>query len=184
MYQALAGEHRWSDAAILNAEHLGAAGALTDQALLGRLLSQFFQPQATSNLSAASMLEFARAFDVAELTQMPQVLEQRRAMKISTLETLLHPYNPVGHILIDIAKPAYTEYGPRAADLEGARRAVLLAATLRSEGIDAAHAEAAVRASPLTDPYTDAPLQWDAASASVVFNGLAKGDRQRAAALL
>lgn len=181
MYRALAGEHRWSDAAFLNVEHLDAEGALTDHPLLGRLLPQFFQPQATSNLSAASLLEGARVFDVAELTRMPQVLEQQRSMKSSTLQTLLHPYNPIGYILIDIAMPAYTDYGPRAADLEGMRRAALLAATLRSDGVDAAHAQAAVAASPLTDPYTGKPLHWDADTASVVFTGLASGERQRTA---
>jgi hypothetical protein len=180
MYRALAGEYRWSDAAIRSVEQpTTAAGALTSDVLIDRILRPLFQPQATSNLSAASLLETARAFDVAELSQMPQVLAQRRAIEPPTLLTSLRPYNPAGHLLIDIARPAYADYGPRAAELEGVRRAALLAATLRAEGVTPADAAAAVRASPLTNPYTGAPLQWDADSASVVFTGLAEGERQR-----
>jgi hypothetical protein len=179
LYGAFAGEWYLGDAFARYAAQSGEASALAGIALFDRLSPRFFQPQATSNLSASSLLETARVFDVAELSQMPQVLEQRKAIEPPTLLTSLHPYNPVGHILIDVGKPAYTNYGPAAADLEGARRAALLAATLRAEGVTPADAAAAVRASPLTNPYTGAPLQWDADSASVVFIGLAEGERQR-----
>ncbi|RXR06147.1 hypothetical protein [Pseudoxanthomonas composti] len=179
MFRALAGEHRWSDAAILRGEGLVVTESLTDGALADHLMRPLFQPQATSNLYAASLLEMARAFDVAELTQMPDVLERRRDTGGSGLRVLLHPYNPVGHVSIEIAKPSYIDYLPRAADLEGARRAALLAATLRTQGVTPADAAAAIRASPLTDPYTGAPLRWDAEHTSVVFTGLARGERQR-----
>jgi len=179
LYGAFAGEWQMSDAFARHAAQSGETGVVSGIAFFDRLAPRFFQPQATSNLNAAALLDIARAFDVVELGQMPQVLAQRRRMKPPTLWTSLHPYNPVGHILIDIGKPAFADYGPRAADLEGVRRAALLAATLRTRGITPVHAPAAIRASPLTDPYTGAPLQWDAEHASVVFTGLAKGERQR-----
>lgn len=179
LYLALAGESTFSAGLNRELAQAGLGPALGGSATLDRWSACLFQPQATSNLLAAWLLETARAFDVAELRQMPQVVERYRTMEIPMLQSLMHPYNPIGHILIDVGKPSYVNYAPAAADLEGVRRAALLAATLRTRGITPANAPAAIRASPLTDPYTGAPLQWDAEHASVVFTGLARGERQR-----
>ncbi|MBS7457159.1 hypothetical protein [Coralloluteibacterium stylophorae] len=181
LYRPLAGDWRLSQATVHHAVQL----SLADMGLIDRLAPRFFQPQASSNLLATALLDVARAYDVEDLGRVPQVMEERRnAAEVSAWRTLLHPYNTAGHILVDIARPAYADYGVRAADLEGVRRAALLAATLRSQGIAASQAASAVAASPLTDPYTGAALQWDDESGSVVFHGLAKGERSRRMLLL
>ena len=94
----------------------------------------------------------------------------------------LQPYNPAGAMLDSMA-PSYADYIAQASDLEGLRRATLLVANLRREGVGREGAAAAVRAASMRSPYDDAPFEWDAANGSVVFHGLAHGVRGRHAVL-
>jgi hypothetical protein len=56
----------------------------------------------------------------------------------------------------------FGQYARRVADVEGVRRAALVAVTLRSEKVEPSNVSAALAASSLRDPYTDrnAPVAW------------------------
>lgn len=89
-------------------------------------------------------------------------------------------YNPLGNVLADIG-PSSTlhSYAARTADLEGSRRAALLAAQLRANGATPENIEEQLQQSPLRNPYTDEPFEWDEESGTIVFNGLSEGERKR-----
>lgn len=140
-----------------------------------RLQRPLYQPQATLNLFAARMVQLGTQSELPY----PEIGQ--------TIESVTGPqddappgfrvYNPVGAILAHVPAPAYANYIARSADLEGQRRAALLVATLRSNGIQREGAAAAVRDAPLRSPYDGAPFEWDAAGGLVVFRGLEQGDR-------
>ena len=81
--------------------------------------------------------------------------------------------NYTGQILIDIARPTYQGYMQRSHDIEGYRRMLLLQLKARQERVKPAQMPAWLAASPsaLRNPYTLQPMQWDAASNSLVFEG-------------
>jgi hypothetical protein len=68
-------------------------------------------------------------------------------------------------------------YARRVGDLEGVRRAALLAVTLRAANVGSGEAGAALRASALRDPYRDKPFEWDGKEAAIIFRGLEIGER-------
>ncbi|MGY1457921.1 hypothetical protein ACW5F0_04630 [Luteimonas sp. A534] len=142
-----------------------------------RLLRPLFQPQATLNLFAARMVELGRLSELP-YPEMGQALDGL-AEPQNDASPGFRLYNPVGAILDSIAAPAYTNYIARLTDLEGQRRAALLAATLRAGGISREGAADAVRDAPLRRPHDGAPFEWDAASGSIVFHGLEQGERGR-----
>ncbi|MCE7032901.1 hypothetical protein LY625_09800 [Lysobacter sp. GX 14042] len=147
----------------------------------GRLSRPLLQEQATLNLAAASMVRLGRLSELphAELGPALALLGEEPAPPAFRL------YNPVGSILQSLAPASlYSHYIARVSDLEGHRRAALLVAGLRGGGIGVDEAAAAVRDSPLRNPYDGSALEWDAASRSVVFNGLEAGERGRHAVLL
>jgi hypothetical protein len=67
----------------------------------------------------------------------------------------------------------------RVADVEGARRAAVLATTLRSSGVSAEDVPAQLAASEIRDPYTNGPFAWDLKEKAIVFTGLVPGERGR-----
>ncbi len=80
-------------------------------------------------------------------------------------------YNPIGRILETIGSPDMTVYAFRIADLIGLSRLVdtqrrLIASKLPMENVGAALANMGPG---LMDPYTEKPMQWDAASKRVSF---------------
>lgn len=83
-------------------------------------------------------------------------------------------YNFVGDILREMDAGAYEDYAPRVSDIEGVRRAALLAAELRSRGIAPSGVEAELANAELTNPYTGEPFTWDAESGGIVFDGIAR----------
>lgn len=181
MYRAFAGEWQWGANALRAARDAPFDEASTaGDRILDWLQRPLLKPQATQNLTAARLLGLARRLDAAEYAALPQVVADTAAAHEPALWEALHLYNPTGHLLEAVATGIdYGHYGLRTADLEGARRAAVLAAALRGDGIEASGAEEALAASPLKDPYTGLPLQWDADTASVVFVGQAPGERQR-----
>ncbi len=74
--------------------------------------------------------------------------------------------------------------GPMAhgvSDLEGSRRAAVLAAELRSRKTRVSDMPAALAASAVRSPYDGLPFAWDDQSQSIVFTGLQEGERSRQA---
>jgi hypothetical protein len=90
-------------------------------------------------------------------------------------------YNPVGRALLLINSSAYGPYGARVSDIEGSRRAAVLAAELRSKKISANDVPPALTASTIRTPYDGLPFVWDDKEQSIIFIGLQKGDRARQA---
>lgn len=177
--RAFGGEWRFTVGALREV----AAGRQSEgQGRLGERLSRpLLQEQATLNLAAGRMVRLGRLSELpyAELGGALDRLSEEPAPRAFRL------YNPVGSILQSLASASlYSHYIARVSDLEGHRRAALLVAGLRGAGIGVDDAAAAVQDSPLRNPYDDSTLEWDAASRSVVFNGLEAGERGRHAVLL
>ncbi|HEY1139841.1 MAG TPA: hypothetical protein VGE88_06505 [Lysobacter sp.] len=183
MLRAFAGEWRFSKSAVeasLNDE------ALTTAQFGNRIYSwaflPLFKPEATNNLQAANMVRLIDGMDVG-MTEVPGAVEALGHAQRSGLPSL---YNPVGDILGRVAYPAYIPYASRVSDLEGARRAALLAIELRNDRprCSATELEARIANSPLKEPYDGAPFAWDAVTGSIVFQGLEPAPRGRRAVLL
>jgi hypothetical protein len=133
------------------------------------------QVQATNNMGAARFRALGLRFD-ADYPALPAAV-RANAPRRSCRGVV---YNFVGCVLSNIDSEANdAQYGVRVADLEGERRATLLAAELRAAGPDAADLARRIQASPLKDPYSGQPFEWDAAKRSIVFTGLEKGSRGR-----
>lgn len=178
----LGGEWHWVAGTLRQAYVPGVPGAGTEGDAADRLMRPLFQQQATLNLVASRMVR------VGELSELPyEELDAALARQVEAPgPSLRFPlYNPAGTLVGSaVSDVAYAGYVTRTSDLEGRRRATLLAATLRSARIGAEGAESAVQESSLRNPYNDAPFQWDPANGAVVFNGLEEGERGRHAVLL
>jgi len=90
-------------------------------------------------------------------------------------------YNPVGKVFMRVEPSAWSAYSARLADLEGVRRAALLAVELRSVGVAAEKVPDYVAAATLRSPYDGKPFDWDARTNSLIFTGLEQGERGRSA---
>ena len=173
LLRVMGGEWRFMVGAMRGAS----SGRETRQGSLGdRLAHPLLQEQATLNIAAGRMVR------VGELSELPYA-ELRPALERLGEEPAppaFRLYNPVGTVLRSISPPGlYSGYIARVSDLEGARRAALLAARLRGAGTGADDLGAAVQAAELRNPYDGSALEWDAGSGAVVFEGLAGNERGR-----
>lgn len=180
MLRAYAGEWRFFSSSVVDAT-LREEGPR--EALSRHLFGPLLKPVATSNLFAANMVRLIEGVDVA-WTDLPAAAH---TLALQPDEGLPSAYNPVGDILSRVGYPAYLPYALRVSDLEGTRRATLLAIALRNEGRTNRTASALAKAisdSPLKEPYRDEPFAWDEATGSIVFQGLAPHPRGRSVVLL
>ncbi|AOS98609.1 hypothetical protein AUP74_03243 [Microbulbifer aggregans] len=138
--------------------------------ILWSLMKPLFQPQDLENRRAESLVRWGEELEVP-LEELPAALESARSSVVDK-ENRLGLYNLSGRMLLDgeMPLPAYGEYLARVADLEGVRRAALLAARLRDGD--------SVGAAGLVNPYTGDPLPLENGSV-VKFVGLAKGEKGR-----
>lgn len=137
------------------------------------------QKQDALNRHADYRLALTKSLDV-DYANLPQV-----AAKLATLRPLTDEqtfgsalYNPFGKFLLATTS-GMADYGTLVADLEGVRRAALLAAELRSQGIGVNKMAQYVNAAALRDPYTGRPFEWDQTAFAIVANGLSSGPRGR-----
>jgi hypothetical protein len=179
MRQALAGEWLLMAAALDSLLGPGVdLGQLLDTSVSDRLMRPMVKLQATKNLQAARMFRLASGLDV-DFRGLPSAIHAMEQAS-TTGKDWFHLYNPVGNIVDQAGEDnGYIGYAVRASDLEGTRRAALLAAELRAGSTAATDPLDRVRTTTLRNPYTDAPLQWDAATRSIVFVGLEPGPRSR-----
>jgi hypothetical protein len=180
MHRALAGEwHIISGSTRWLMEH----GEYGGGGLGPWLLRPMFKVQATQNLFASRMRRLARGMD-ADYRSLPDVARVM-ASESPSEDEVYRAYNFLGNLVYQISlSNDFGGYGLRVSDLEGTRRAALLASELRAAGANASNASQRVRTSPLKNPYTDGPFAWEATTRSVVFKGLASGGRARHALLL
>lgn len=182
MRRAFAGEWRFAQSSVRTAAPTEAQDDASIWAVaIDRTLDPGFKKQATINLMANNMLHLIEGLDV-DLSQLPAAL---KALETPPRTGVPSAYNPVGDILSRIAYPAYVPYARRVADLEGLRRAVLLADELRNgESAGAAEVTSRITGSALKEPYYGASFVWDAQTKSITFQGLGEPPRGRHAVLL
>jgi hypothetical protein len=145
--------------------------------IAGRALTPLFKPQATSNLYADLMIKATAANQrISEELALSQHAFDNPSSESSALGML---YNPVGHLLLALASPAYAKYPARVTDVEGVRRAAVLAAELRARSVDLQNVSSELAASASRSPYTDEPFAWDDAEQAIVFVGMETSTRGR-----
>ena len=141
-----------------------------------------FQPRDTSNKLAAMLARAAHDLDTP-YDQYPQVLGRMRAETNhapAELGLFADLYNLIGAMMTNVPDAYnYGQYGARVADVEGVRRAAVLATTLRSRGVAAADVPAQLAASEIRMPYTNGPFAWDLKEGAIVFTGLEASERAR-----
>lgn len=105
---------------------------------------------------------------------LPDAAEKQRTFADERLTFNVQPYNPIASRLTS-GYAQSEDYGLRVADIEGVRRALIVADSMRAAGVDASDVSAAIAMHEITDPYTGDPLGWDPASLAVVPRRLAEG---------
>jgi hypothetical protein len=182
MHLVVAGEWKWNDELFREGLDGGFLFGLVEPTFFERSLFNlgrpFFKPQDTLNALAERHMRFADQFAVP----MIRYVSAKQTLEAHDRD---HPhpisiYNPMGDwVLSQSGSSDYSGYAFRAANPEGMRRAALLVVQLRSRGIAAGHAGSEVAHAAMRDPYTDAPFEWDAKRASVIFNAPEEGTRGR-----
>ncbi len=130
-----------------------------------------FKPQATINRYAATYVKLEALLSVpypelrAALARAPEADEPPKGVLAVT-------YNIVGNGLGNPDPSLLANYAVRIADLEGARRAALMAADLRLLKIPPELAGAMIPLAATRDPYTGGPFAWTADPATISFTGL------------
>jgi hypothetical protein len=89
----------------------------------------------------------------------------------------IRAYNPVGAVFRWLNGTQYAGYSERVVDIEGVRRAALLASDLRSRGITAAQVRAELSASAIREPYGNEPFGWNEKKGALIFTGLERSSR-------
>lgn len=86
-------------------------------------------------------------------------------------------YNIVGQVLIGLGAYDFGTYARRVADLEGVRRAALVAVTFRAARVGMSEVAVELAAAPLRNPYNNRPFEWDGKNHAILFRGLELGER-------
>ena len=134
------------------------------------------KPQDSSNKHAAVLARVAEAFEVP-YTEVSNAFEEMSSFEPEPPGLLQKLYNPVGNAVMTANYGVYAGYAVRVADLEGIRRAAVLASELRSRGATPSDAVVGFDAAELADPYTLKPFDWDPESNELVFHGLEASER-------
>jgi hypothetical protein len=191
LLRTFTGEWIFGNGIIQDAQRAASWGALlefnTDERLIdkltARLLAPLFQLQDTNNRRAEVFIRAAERMSVP-LEELPVGVEQAQAIfdqHGAGKGAFTRLYNPVGDLVLAVATIGFTPYGARVADVEGSRRAAVLAADLRSRRVDVQKMTAELAASDIRAPYDGKPFQWDVGEQAIVFVGLEQGERGRRA---
>jgi hypothetical protein len=92
----------------------------------------------------------------------------------TTFDVPIEQFSAAARELSTHLEPEFTDssgYGLRVATTESLRRAALLVADLRADGVPPGEVAARIAASTLRDPLTHAPFEWHEAQHSLVFLG-------------
>jgi hypothetical protein len=148
------------------------------------ILQPLLQPQDNSNKLAQELVSLDAAMQVP-YAQYPAAVERARVMGKKDRDEsvfmffLERIYNPVGEVLLSIARPDFISYAVWVSDLEGLRRMAVLTTELRSQGAGTGDVAQKLAEAPARHPYTGQPFAWDASAKAVVFTGLERGERGR-----
>ncbi|WP_028101186.1 hypothetical protein [Pseudoduganella violaceinigra] len=147
--------------------------AFTSEQFAGRL----FQKQATSNAYAVRLMGIVKLFDhdYAALPGAAETLLTSKELGQKDI-TEIGVYNPIGHILVNLNNLSdFTKYGFRVANLEGVRRASVLAAQFRSNGVEADEVKELLGKADLRDPYDGNAFGWNSKENAIVFRRTLSG---------
>lgn len=150
------------------------AKTLWSNGLIATLIDLTFLPNNTLNRMVQTMDELA-AISATPLPGLPKAYATYQdRFKTNSCFDLSAVRNYTGKCLSVIAMPNdHTTYVQSIADVEAYRRLVLLQQQALAQHITAANMPAWLAQSPpaLRNPYTLEPMQWDAATSSLVFEG-------------
>ena len=141
-----------------------------DNGILSRLPCVFLQPNATLNLAYVAWHKPFVEIDAAPAQKFEQVLSERRPAKppVPGIDAV---YNPVGKLMIAVGGADWSEYTASMHDRDGIVRLVALQALIAAKRVSNADVPkfAAQAGSRYHDPYTGAPMRWDAARGQIYF---------------
>jgi hypothetical protein len=157
--------------------------ALRDDSILSsverRLMMPLYRPQDSMNKGAAYILQVADLLAVP-LDRYGEAVNQTAELAERTRREAWPPrsaYNIVGQLLIGMGPADFGPYARRVGDLEGVRRAAVLAVTLRAAKVAMPDVPAALSANSLREPYRNHPFEWDEKERAIIFRGLEIGER-------
>jgi hypothetical protein len=174
MHRALVGEWMFSSRMIRETLDFGVD---YEDSFAGNVAWRVFRPLYKPQDSMNAMAEKYAGW--AELLAAPLAGYEAALMRTSESDTPWSVYNPIGRVILGMGDWDMASYAARVSDIEGVRRAALLAVTLRADGVETADVPAALSTSALRNPYDDRPFEWDAEQGAIVFQGLEKRDRGR-----
>jgi hypothetical protein len=146
--------------------------------VLTPLALQLLQPQATLNRYASAFVKVDALLN-APYPELASKLPDASSIDERPRGVLGITYNLFGHALGGPDPPYLTNAGARFADLEGARRAVVLTVDLRVLKIPPELAGTMIPLSAVRDPYTGGPFTWSAEPPTVSFTGLERSSNER-----
>lgn len=116
---------------------------------------------------------FASYRGIAQISRLDHRAFAEQAAALHPFEPGVWDYvlNPVGTILLQIATPAFAQYYARLRDLEGLIRLARIKQMVLTQGIAADAVPALLATLPLglRNPFTGAPMDWHAATATLSF---------------
>lgn len=146
------------------------------------LFRPFVKVQDFSNRYAGDLLQLHSLLDVP-IEAYPDAVEDAAAYRIAAWQGsgLGFFYNPGGRSVLAILDPvlqALARHAAYAADVEGIRRATLLATEMRSAGISDGRGAVLLGPAELYDPYTESAFLFEEATGALVFEGLTRSGRR------
>ncbi len=187
MSRSLAGEWTYFDESTRkvvadNDNPFGDWTGITDSTTLDRaawvVLKPFWQHQDLTNRHARLMLDLGNAFDVP-YDEVPCAIGLADDIQEAAYQPFSRLYNFTGDLIMSANHWTFSDYAVRVSDLEGIRRAALLVAELRAEGVAKGDVVQRMLVNEIVDPYTNEPFTWHDGSDVVVFNGLEPHDRSQ-----
>ena len=178
--QALNGEKQFTAGVFYSMQHADSFITHWDdhaewwQRLWNRASQWGYLPHQTLNMSIRHLEQVQVISDLPAHQVEPAFLEAMRQWDIDAACT---PWkrlrNIAGTCLAAMALPSYQGYIQKVADMDGYRRLVLLQHHATAERVASNEMPDWLAQSPqaLRNPYTQQPMQWDAATSSLVFEG-------------
>lgn len=146
--------------------------------IVWKLMKPLWQPQESSNMHADMMLLLSEQFDTT-YDRVDEVLAEARNFDQTHNQPFHRAYNLIGDWLLRQDHTNFAKYTVRVTDLEGLRRAAMLAVELRANGIDSNVVATQLELANIRNPYTNDPFEWDDELNAAIFNGLESNERGR-----
>lgn len=181
--QALEGEKQFVASGMFSLNNPGLLNTPWDEPLarwrlvLNRASNLAFLPKQTLNLSISNLNQVQAISDLpADKVEAAFSAAMRQWDEDAACSPWKHLRNAAGVCLAAVGMPNYQRYVQRIADIDGYRRLVLLQHHATLEKVAPADMPAWLAQSPneLHNPYTLKPMQWDATTQSLVFEGREK----------